>query len=307
MTDTRILSGPDFFQIGAAKAGTTSLYEAICRHPQVYKPPLKEPRYLNFHNSRPQYTGPGSEKATRRIISDLQMYQGNFSGCLKQQIAGDFSNDYLDDANAPKNASLLFPQARIITIFRDPVERAFSEYLHARHCGREAEKTFLSAWNSGADRTKNHWLPSLCYKQRGFYFKHISRWLEQFPRQQILILFYEDWCNNPSLVLSAVWRHLGIPEITNPKITRENISSRQPRWDWLHHRMIDRDNRIRLLAQRRLPLWARDAVTTAVGTFNLRPGPTLDPSLRARLAVTYHDDISQLEALTGRDLIAWRS
>jgi len=71
--------------------------------------------------------------------------------------------------------------------------------------------------------------------------------------------------------------------------------------------MVDRENPIRLLVQRTLPLWVRDAVTRPVTAINLTQGPTLDPEIRRSLAETYHDDLEVVEKMTGRNLDAWRS
>jgi hypothetical protein len=298
---------PDFLVIGAAKAGTTALYKAVCRHPRAYLPTIKEPSYLNFPDIQPSFRGPGSERANRYIISTRNQYLDLYKDCPSELLAGDFSTGYLDGRQAPASAKTLLPNAPIIAILRHPVDRAYSMYQHFVHINREPCPSFEEAFADSDRRMSAQWRNDMIYREPGFYGRHIKRWLDHFPRQQLLILFYEDWRDRPDEALMKVWHHLGLDPLENPRVTRENISSRQPRWAWLYHRMVDHENPVRRLAQRTLPLWVRDAVTTAVGTFNLRPGPRLEPNLRARLAVTYHDDISQLEALTGRDLIAWRS
>ena len=147
-----------------------------------------------------------------------------------------------------------------------------------------------------------NWRPAFWHPHRGFYAQHLNRWLKHFPREQLLILFYKVLRDNPTDVLGRIWQHLNVEPMPNLLVTRKNIPSRQPHWAWLHHHMTDQDNPLRRLAQRTLPLWVRDAVTNGVGAVNLRPGPRLDPKLRARLALTYHDDLTELEALTGREL-----
>ncbi|MGZ8966200.1 hypothetical protein [Methylomagnum sp.] len=126
-----------------------------------------------------------------------------------------------------------------------------------------------------------------------------------FPREQLLILFYEDWLGRPVETLNRVFRHIGVDPLENPVIPRENVSSRQPRWAWLHYRMMQ-DNALRFWAQRTLPLEVRDAITKPIKKLNLITGPKIDPALRAKLAVAFHEDLSALEALTQRNLDAWR-
>ena len=298
---------PDFLIIGTAKAGTTALFKALTRHPQVHDPGSKEPRYLSYPDRGPDFTGPGAEANKRRILYRQEDYLALFAGCPPGSVTGEASTQYLADPLAPRTAGRLVPGARLIAVLRHPVDRGYSQYLHLRQEGMEPATSFEEAWEDGDRRMAENWRPAYWYRQRGFYARHLSGWLEPFPRQQLLVLLYEDWKERPDDVLAQVWHHLGLEPLPNPVVTHENMSSRQPRWAWLHHRMTDQDNPLRRLGQRILPLWARDAVTAAVGAVNLRPGPRLDPDLRARLARIYHDDIDELEALTGRDLTAWRT
>ena len=105
---------PDFLVIGTAKAGTTALYKAICRHPRVHLPTVKEPSYLNFPDVQPRFRGPGSEKLNRYIISARNQYLDLYKECPSEQLTGDFSTGYLDGRQAPASAKALLPNAPII-------------------------------------------------------------------------------------------------------------------------------------------------------------------------------------------------
>jgi hypothetical protein len=134
----------------------------------------------------------------------------------------------------------------------------------------------------------------------------LDQWLEHYPREQLLVLFYDDWIAQPQDTLARVWRHLGLEPLPNATIRRENVTSRQPRWRWLQDMMIY-DNALRRSAQRTLPLAWRDAVTDLAQRFNLtRVAPPLDPVIRRRLTVEFYDDLKRVEDLTQRDLDAWR-
>ena len=298
---------PDFLLIGAAKAGTTALFAAITQHPAIYSHGEKEPRFFSYPDTTPAFAGSGANRHIKRIIYKKVDYLRLFSGCPAGCIAGEASTNYLADEIAPQSAGLLIPNARLIAILRHPVERAYSQFLHLLQEGHEQAASFEDAWNDGDRRMNENWRPVFWHRHRGFYAQHLNRWLKHFPREQLLILFYEDLRDNPADTLGRIWQHLNVAPMSNLLVPRKNISSRQPHWAWLHHHMNDQDNPLRRLAQRTLPLWARDAVTHGVGAVNLRPGPSLDPKLRARLALTYHDDLTKLEALTGRDLTHWRT
>lgn len=298
---------PDFLILGAAKAGTTALFKAIGRHPQVFSPAKKEPRFFACAGSPPMFHGPGGGSNARAVCHDEANYFKLFANCGPHQLAFEASTEYLANESAPATAAKYVPSARLIVVLRHPVERAFSDYLHLRSEGVETCSSFEEAWDSCHLRRAAGWRPVFDYKSRSFYGAQLTRWTNYFSPDQFLILFYEDWKSSPSEVLSRIWKHVGLEPMESPIVTKENISSRQPRWQWLHRHMVDRENPIRLLAQRTLPLWVRDAVTRPVTAINLTKGPTLDPAIRRSLAGTYHADLELVEKITGRNLDAWRT
>jgi hypothetical protein len=296
---------PDFLVIGAPKAGTTALFQALEQHPSIYCSPVKEPRYLAYAGKRSRFTGPRELQNAAKVVVDEADYLALFAACPTGAVAGEASTAYLASDSAPVLASRLAPHARLIAILRHPVERAYSQWLHLRQEGGEPIDDFEAAWRAEDGRVAQGYRPVWHYRRRGFYGKHLDRWLEFFDREQLLILFYEDWLQNPAETLAQVFRHLGVGSLSNPVVSWENHSSRQPRWPWLHHRMVE-DNALRDWAQRRLPLWLRDAITHSVARVNLVPGPKLDATVRAALAGVFYQDLRRVEELTGRDLDAWR-
>jgi len=266
---------------------------------------VKEPRFFAYAGASPRFPGREGEQSAVKVVSSEEAYAALFANCPPGTLAGEASAEYLCSERAPLVASQYVPDARLIAILRHPVERGYSQFLHLRQEGHEPLDSFEAAWAAEEERVAAGWRPVWHYKTRGFYGRQLRRWLDVFPRERLLVLFYEDWLRFPRQTLDRIWQHLGVTELIDPVIRRENVSSRQPRWGWLHHRMVE-DNGLRRWAQRRLPKVVRDAITATITGLNLRPGPTLDPSLRARLSAVYDDDLRQVEALTQRDLTAWR-
>lgn len=297
---------PDFLLIGAPKAGTTALFKTLSRHPGIYVSPVKEPRHFICSGAKPDFPCPGGSSNAETIIYLEKDYLDLFRNCPDQLQAGEASTAYLYHPDAPVNAFDKIPGARIIAMLRHPVERAYSQWLHLRQEGFETCGDFEAAWNLEHDRLGKAWRTSWYYRERGFYAEQLDRWLSYYRRNQVLILFYEDWRDHPLETLGRICKHLDVGNFDSPSLTRENVSSLQPRWKWLHHRMVQ-DNALRRWAQGHLPLWVRDSLTRPVRKINLKPGPQIESSLRARLAVTFHKDIDRLEILTARDLHHWRS
>ncbi len=296
---------PDFLIIGAAKAGTTALFKAIARHSQVYASTRKEPRYFSYAGSCPHFPCPGGERSADGIVYEQEEYLKLFQECAPGQKAGEASTGYLRHPAAPANASARVPSARLIAILRHPVERAYSQWLHMRHKGSEELSDFETALCAENHRREQGWRLGWLYQSGGCYGSQLQRWLRYYPSEQLLILLYEDWQARPQETLSRVFEHLGVDISEDVLITKENVSSMQPRWGELHYRYV-RDSAPRRWALRHLPLWSRDAINRSVSLINLKPGPRLDPSLRDRLAPAYHSEIDILESLTGRDLHHWR-
>jgi len=297
---------PDFLLIGAPKAGTTALFKALSRHPQIYACPEKEPGYFAFSGAKPHFSCSVGRDNPNKWVYLEKDYLDLFSDCPRQLMAGEASTAYLHHPAAPLNASNRVPLARLVVVLRHPVERAYSQWLHLRQEGHEEERDFEAACKLEQTRKARGWHNMWLYLERGYYAEHLERWLQYYAPEQILILFYEDWLERPLELLNQVCRHLGVNNFDAPRVTRENVSSRQPRWKWLHHRMVEH-NALRIWSRKRLPLWLRDAITTSITRLNLQPGPVISAALRQRLTVQFLEDIGKLEKLTGRDLSHWKT
>ena len=296
---------PDFLLIGAPKAGTTALYRALSRHSEIFLSAEKEPRYFAYMNTTPNFNGPAGTRIENSIVRLEKDYLQLFQACPEGCVAGEASSAYLYSAEAPANAWSTIPNLRIVAVLRHPVDRAYSQWLQMTQEGLETE-SFEVGWKLEEQRRDANYPPLWFYRDRGFYGRDLSNWLQYFPREQVLVLFYEDWLTHPQETLYRVYQHLGVGVNKINKVTREHVSSQQPRWAWLHHRMVE-DNKLRQWAQSNLPLFVRDAITLPVKKLNLRAGPALNPTVRARLTSVYLDDIVLLEKLTGRNLEHWKT
>jgi len=158
---------PNFFIVGAPKAGTTSLYNYLRRAPGVYMSPRKEPRYFTTINP----VGVTAMRPVRDRAEYLRLFQG-----AKDEVAiGEASVTYLRDPETPKRIKEVVPGSRIIMLLRDPVERAFSDYLmHVR----EGWQTLSFQEVMRTD----------LYLGKGFYAQQVKRYLDIFGPQRVKII-----------------------------------------------------------------------------------------------------------------------
>lgn len=181
---------PDFLGIGAQRCATTWLFENLRDHPALYLPEAKE---LDFFSSA-SYSGASSPVAEYRSV---------FSGAIPGQKCGEISTEYLISREAPRRIRRLLGSVRLITLVRDPVERAFSSYSKRRRDG-EWDRSFEEFVAQNID---------LCVK-RGFYHRQIRRYLDFHPRERILIEVYDDIESSPERVLASIHGFLGVEHRT---------------------------------------------------------------------------------------------
>lgn len=193
---------PDFVIGGAPRSGTTWLYEALDRHPRVWlaRPVRPEPKFFLVDSE--YYRGLGYYR--RRW----------FCGVPDRMIAGEKSTNYLESRCAAERLARDVPDAKLIFLLREPADRAFSNYRFSRMNGLE-DLDFSVALGKEAQRERSYqerfrFSRPYSYFSRGLYARHLERWLDLFPRDQILIRRYEDLLTNPSEVLVDVHRFLGV-------------------------------------------------------------------------------------------------
>ena len=199
---------PDFLIIGAQKAGTTALYAYLREHPQITGPSWKEVSFFDRHYARGE-----------------AWYRGNFPNTLRGRggLVGEASPSYLFHPLAPERVAELVPEAKLVALVRNPVDRAFSHYQHEVALGREP-LSFEDALAAEDERLRgeeermaadpayfSHTWWNYTYRARGRYAEQLERWLAVFPRQQLLVMPSEDLLAEPERAHGRVLEFLGAP------------------------------------------------------------------------------------------------
>ncbi len=196
---------PNTFIVGAAKAGTTSLYEYLSQHPQVYMSPVKEPHY--FSRVRPS----DSQKRFIKPVLDPGKYAELFIGAQGSKIIGEASPSYLSDLDAARRIKKASPDAKIIIILRDPIERAYSHYLMDVRLGIQ-KKEFFEALIADYRSNKKGWSVSHMYVELGLYSEQVGRYIDMFGNNVIILMFH-DLKNNTHFLLDELAVFLEIDPI----------------------------------------------------------------------------------------------
>jgi hypothetical protein len=215
---------PDFIIIGAAKAGTTSLYGWLCEHPFVAPASHKEVHFFDYNYYR------GLEWYRRHF--PLERDRAAFAAEHGRPfITGEASPPYISHQWAPQRAARTLPRAKLLLTLRNPVDRAYSQFQMSRREGEEPLESFLEAVEAEGQRLApelehvcrdhryNSW-PIGCwsYLLRSRYVEGVERWLGMFPREQLHVLTLEQMATNPQRTLDGVHEFLGLPPHAYPEL-----------------------------------------------------------------------------------------
>ena len=173
--EPRDVALPNFLIIGAAKAGTTSLYRYLEQHPEVYMSPVKEPKFFALGGERLDYRGPGDEARMRGAsVTSLEDYRELFRGVSTETAVGEASTLYLYSERAAARIKHHVPDVKLIAVLRNPVDRAYSDFLHLVRDGIEPLTDFPQALEAEESRIRSRWAPMWHYRRRGFYHPQLK-------------------------------------------------------------------------------------------------------------------------------------
>jgi Sulfotransferase domain len=226
------LRGPaDYMIIGAKRGGTTSVANYLLQHPRVMplfpaRQRIKGTHFFDneFHRGIRWYRSHFPTGVTRSLRSR--------DGA--PALAGDGSPYYLFHPLAAERAAEVAPDARVIALLRDPVERAWSHYKERRRHGGEelgfeealeAEPARLAGEEERlrrepAYRSRAH--EDHSYVAQGRYLDMLPRWLERYPRERVLILPSEELYTDPQATMDRIFAFLGLPPFALRDVTRHN-------------------------------------------------------------------------------------
>lgn len=294
---------PNFLIIGAQKAGTTALHYYLSQHPQVYMSPAKEPGFFAFEDSPPDFQGPGDAEGHRLVTTSLDEYHKLFQGVTNELAVGESSTWYLGHPQAPERIKQYIPEAKLIAILRNPVDRAYSSYQHLIRDGRETVKDFGKAIDAEQQRIDANWEYLWRYKYMGQYSVHLSRYLKAFSASQLKVFIYEDLSDSPENLLKDIYQFLKLDDSYSPEVfTRLNMSGKrkiQALENFLH-----KENLIKNVIKPFLPATLRKQFADYVRRQNIKK-EECPAEAREELVKFFYEDILNLQDMIDRDLSAW--
>jgi hypothetical protein len=297
---------PDFLVAGVPKAGTTALHAALSQHPGLYLPEVKEPKFFLTDGPPPAKGGPGDAITYREHVWQRDKYEALFDGAPRGTLRGEATPLYLYDKAAMRRIRAHIPDARLIAIIRDPVERAHSNWAHLWSAGLEPIGDFVRACAEEDRRIAAGWASFWHYTGLGKYGEQLRHAFAVFPRDQVLVLRYRLLVDEPAMTLDRICDFLGVETGVISQIPRENVTAQPQRT--LIHRAAALAMRGSAATGRLLPGTSGAVVTSRIERFLQRGNRERQPlgwEQRNALIPVFETDVRLLEQVLGEDFSDW--
>jgi len=296
--------GPDFLVVGAARSGTTALYQYLSQHPRVFLTEPKEPHYFALAGTTPDFTGPGDRQTINRLaVTDPGRYRELFRPARPGQVRGEASVSTLYYPRAVDRVREEVPAARLVCLLRNPADRAFSAYSFMRTRGWEPCARFEDALDDESRRIDAGWHHIWHYTAMGRYGEQLRHVLRVFPRDQVLVLRYDDLVSDADALLAQVYGFLDLPAIRHD-VTPDPHRSGEPRVKLLS-RIVSTHHPVKKVLSPVVPAALRQRLRRAIVRRNVVRGSYSDAT-RRRLQASFQADLDVLAELTGLDVSPWQ-
>jgi hypothetical protein len=301
---------PQFVIAGAPKAGTTALHAALATHPHLYLSPVKEPKYYLTDGRPPPrsaHRGPGDAHSAREWIWRREDYLALFAGAPPGSVRGESTPFYLYDRAAQVRLAADLPDVKVIVVVRDPVDRAWSNWVHLRADGLEPVADFAAAVRLEQRRIDAGWAPFWHYRGLGRYGEQLRDLYRQVPRVNVCLLRYRQLVDTPRETLDRVSAFLGVTPGVAHTVAPENVKPYVA--DTLRYRALSRT----VCAGAALGAYAPPQVWRQVSRpliaalhAGRTPRPPMPVEVRREVLAPLLPDIELLEELTGESFADWK-
>lgn len=283
----------DFFIVGAPKAGTTSLYHYLNEHSEIEMSSQKEPDFFSDQSLQKQKL-----YYDKNRIDTLEKYNSLFE---KEDVIlrGDSSVSYLFYEDVPHKIITYNPDAKIIIMLRNPIDRAFSHYLMDYSLGLISE-----SFETIIQKQSKHKNANLFYQQYiqvSEYSKQIKRYLEVFSKDNIHFIDYEDFKNDTSDVVNSVFLFLGVNDDFQPYLKKKYNTYTAPKNSLIRYvySFVAFRKMVANILSKNLTKTIRNLL------FRSDKKPQLTELTRNFLKKHFESDVRELSELLNKDFTKW--
>ncbi len=300
------MSLPDFLVIGVPKAGTTALHAALTRHPELFLPAVKEPKFFLSDGRPPAAGGPGDAQTYQEHVWRRADYEALFDPAPADTLRGEATPFYLYDLDAQNRIKRLVPKAKLIVLLRNPVDRAHSNWTHLWAAGLEPERDFVRACALEEERKTAGWADFWHYVSQGLYGDQLEHLFGLFSPDQVLVMRYRDLRDEPVATLDRVCTFLGVETGLLDAVPSSNVTPyvADTRVNAVLRTALRTGGQIGHHFPAPVRRLARGPLLTALQREH-GGRPTLTPAERRAVLPYFAADIARLEQLTGLSYDDW--
>jgi hypothetical protein len=228
--------------------------------------PLKETNFFALKDRSLNFCGPGDNDYVNQMsITDWECYLRQFDGVRDEKAIGEASPLYLYEPQSAAHIKECVPGAKLLIFLRNPIDRAYSAFVHLVRDGRETTRDFGEALDLEDERIAAGWEHIWHYKRMGLYYEQVRRYFDLFGRENVRVDLYYDFKTRPVELMREIFGFLDVDDAFVPDISRRYNEASVPH--------------------------------------ELRPPLTLE--VRHKLLDYFRDDSLQVQDLIGRDLSRW--
>ncbi len=302
----------NLFLVGAAKSGTTALAELLSQSPEIFSPSIKEPGYfgldINPDDFSPEYakvvqlprdyfsTKPLKEQH-QSFIREASLYQKLYEVQQGEKYLLDSSTVYLLSRLSAEEIARYNPQAKIIIILRNPVERAFSHYKMALQMGL-VTGGFKEEWDLDLEKNPKGVGISEMFAETGMYSQQLKRYFSAFSKEQICVLLYEDFKSMTSDIKSQLKSFLEL-DLPWEKTGEANVSSVPKHAKF--NQILKGSGFVQKM-KNHLP----ESLQASIKKWMSQEDLQMSAEMKKELTDYYREDILEVEKITGLNLNHWK-
>jgi len=274
------MSLPNFLVIGPAKCGTTSIHYYLKQHPEVYLPRIKEINFFAYYGQKGRYWA-----------KTLEEYKKYFKDVKNHKAVGEVTPFYFAIEGSAEKIQKIIPDTKIITILRNPIDRAYSHYNMSLRIGREKRDVSEALTDINS-----------LYVNVGFYYRHLQKYYKRFKKEKIKILFYDQLVNTPVELIKELYQFIGVDTNFIPDLETKHAAGYLPK-SKIVNKIFD-NYFTRFILKPILPARLLN-FGIKIKNINSRKPAKLPPDIRNYLIEVYKPDMLKLERLANKQLNNW--
>lgn len=290
---------PNFVVIGAPRSGTTSLFFYLKQHPDIFLPVRKELHYFSYDLLRENVNGPGDKDALESVCATREEYKAHYARVGGEKAVGEVSPSYLYFSEVSERIRSKLGEVKIIALLRNPVEKAFSQYMHLVRENREG-MGFYEALMAEEERMASGWSDIWRYAESSLYSDRIRKYISVFGRDNTKFILTDQLADAPDTVMQELFDFLGVDTGFRPDTSRVYLRSGRPKSKMIAS-FFGSSNPLKTVARKIIPERLRVHIRLALLDANVGSKGEIDERARIHLRSYFQEDILELERVLARE------